>query len=82
MSRINIPDIPKDIVNHLTTIGSTLSWIEKLEKSQKRLEEELSEIKMVLKYVVYPKFTKLNMEIVEHRKNMEIDSLRNIIREK
>jgi hypothetical protein len=56
MPRIYIPEIPDNIVNLLTTPESILEWIKRLELAQKKLEEELSQIKMVLKYVVYPRF--------------------------
>ena len=62
MRRIYIPEIPDNISLELTTIESTLEWLKRLEVAQKRLEKELEQIRMVLKYVIYPKFNQLNKE--------------------
>lgn len=62
MPRIYIPDIKDTIVNELTTIESALAWMKRLQVAEVRLEAELQQIKMVLKYVVIPKFNQLNKE--------------------
>jgi hypothetical protein len=62
MPRIYIPEIPDEIVNMLTSVESTLEWIKRLELAAKRLQEELKEIEMVLKFVVYPKYNALQKE--------------------
>jgi hypothetical protein len=62
MPRIYVPEIRDDIVNELTTIESTLEWIKRLEIAKKRMEEELQQIRTVLKFVVYPTFDRLNKE--------------------
>ena len=68
MRRIYIPEIPDNISLELTTIESTLEWLKRLEVAQKRLEKEIMEIKMVLRYVVYPKFNQLNKEVSKEKK--------------
>jgi hypothetical protein len=82
MPRVYVPEIPDEIVNLLTTPESTLEWIKRLEVAQKRLEEELMQVKMVLKYVVYPKFNQFEKDKVASKKELEIDSLRNILEER
>lgn len=62
MPRIDIPKIPDDIVNTLTTVESTLVWIKRLEGVERRLEEELSSIRAALRLVVYPTYNRLNKE--------------------
>jgi hypothetical protein len=75
MPRIEIPIIPDDIINKLTTIESTLAWMQKLEKAQERLEEALDDIKGVLKYVIRPTFNKLNNEAYEEYSSKKEEKL-------
>jgi hypothetical protein len=62
MPRIDLPEIPDDIVNKLTTLESTKAWIKRLETTATRLEESIQEIRTVLKFVVYPTYNKLTAE--------------------
>lgn len=64
MPRIQIPEIPSNIVNQLTTLESCLEWMRRLEQAKERLEKELTEITMVLKYVVGPKYNALNKDLL------------------
>lgn len=82
MPRIYIPEIPDEIVNMLNTPESALEWIKRLEIVKKRLETELMEINCALKYVIYPKLTQFEREKIEKKKEIEIESLKNIIKER
>jgi hypothetical protein len=70
--RIDVPEIPDDIVNTLTTLESTKAWIKRLEAVALRLEEEIKEIRTVLKFVIYPTYNKLTAEQM-HQERIDKD---------
>ena len=69
MARIYVPEIPNDIVTQITTPESAMEWIKRLEAAATRLEVELHEIKMALKYALYPRYNQLVKEDHEDEYN-------------